>query len=92
VEHASTWWSTHGQRDAGELEAGGRAFAMTLGRSLSLALLVEHAQWALDVDDDGCPMEAACRLAAAGVDYLPTSPTSLAATRAVALDLPLRHP
>jgi hypothetical protein len=30
------------------VEAGARRFALTLGRAVELALLVDHAQWALD--------------------------------------------
>ena len=45
LEGATQWLGT--RRDRVELQAGGRRFAMALGRSIQLALLCEHAQWAL---------------------------------------------
>jgi alkylation response protein AidB-like acyl-CoA dehydrogenase len=44
-EQASGWLAR--TRDRTELQAGARRFTMTLGRSLELALLCEHAQWSL---------------------------------------------
>ncbi|MBK8010930.1 MAG: acyl-CoA dehydrogenase family protein [Deltaproteobacteria bacterium] len=42
LEHARSWFeSIH--TDAGALEAGARRFALTLGRTTALALLLEHA-------------------------------------------------
>jgi alkylation response protein AidB-like acyl-CoA dehydrogenase len=45
LEGATQWLGT--RRDRVELQAGARRFAMALGRSVQLALLCEHAQWAL---------------------------------------------
>jgi alkylation response protein AidB-like acyl-CoA dehydrogenase len=45
LERATHWLGV--TRDRNELQAGARRFAMALGRSLQLALLCEHAQWAL---------------------------------------------
>ncbi|MDH3202157.1 MAG: acyl-CoA dehydrogenase family protein [Myxococcales bacterium] len=47
VEHAGRWLQQAAE-DRPVLEAGARRFAMTLGRALELALLVEHAQWCLE--------------------------------------------
>ncbi len=44
--HASAWIADAMSKPE-RLEAGARRFAMTLGRSLELALLTEHAQWCL---------------------------------------------
>jgi hypothetical protein len=44
-EGATQWLGTC--RDRVELQAGARRFAMALGHSVQLALLCEHAQWAL---------------------------------------------
>ncbi len=66
------------------VEAGARRFALTLGRSLSLALLARHAQWALDVERDERPLAAALRFEQHGVDF--TSGEDLAASRSLALD------
>jgi alkylation response protein AidB-like acyl-CoA dehydrogenase len=60
---AEAWW-------AGAEEAGARRFALTLGRTLALALMVRQAQWALDREQDPEPSRAALRFAANGVDLL----------------------
>lgn len=52
-----------GREDA--LEAGARRFALALGRSLALALLCRHAQWAVERGDLR-PMAAAQRFSAVG--------------------------
>jgi len=44
VRHAVSW-ARAAMGDAARLEAGARRLAMTLGRSVALALLTEHAQW-----------------------------------------------
>ena len=51
------------------LEADARRIALTLGRSLALALLARHAQWSLD-QGDARPAAAAARFARHGVDLL----------------------
>jgi hypothetical protein len=66
------------------VEAGARRFALSLGRSLALALLARHAQWALDVERDQRPLGAALRFARHGVDL--TSTEELALSRSLALD------
>jgi alkylation response protein AidB-like acyl-CoA dehydrogenase len=71
LERAGRWLAAaleeHGREAA---EAGARRFALTLGRCLALALLVRHAQWSLDEEEDGRARAAARRFAAAGVDLL----------------------
>jgi alkylation response protein AidB-like acyl-CoA dehydrogenase len=67
--HAIAWVREampHGAR----LEAGARRFAMTLGRSLELALLVGHAQWCLDHGFGPRTAAAARRFAQRGVDEI----------------------
>ena len=50
VAHAKAWIALKMEsRDL--VEAGARRFALTLGRSLELALLIDHATWALAHDD-----------------------------------------
>jgi alkylation response protein AidB-like acyl-CoA dehydrogenase len=67
--HAVAW-----VRDAlpqpARLEAGARRFAMTLGRSLELALLTGHAQWCLDHGFGPRTAAAARRFAHSGVDLI----------------------
>lgn len=80
-------------------EANARHFAMTMGRTMALALLIEHAQWALDTVDGGpsaCQrsLEAACRFLQLGIDRLPetypdhqqSSQLALASLASLALD------
>lgn len=64
VERAVGWFG------AGPDEAGARHLAMTLARSLALALLVRHAQWSLEVEKDGRAAAAARQFARLGVDRL----------------------
>jgi acyl-CoA dehydrogenase len=69
VAAAAAWL----ERNAGSgegLEAGARRFAMTLGRAFGLALLAEHADWALREEDDGRYINAAVRFAQMGVDLI----------------------
>jgi alkylation response protein AidB-like acyl-CoA dehydrogenase len=63
-------WLARNLQDPLELEAGARRFALTLGRAFALALLARHAQWCTDNGDDGRPLAAARRFAAAGVSLL----------------------
>jgi len=71
VAHASTWIEG-AMSEPDRLEAGARRFAMTLGRSLELALLCQHAQWAMDHGHDkrGTLGAAARRFAMNGVDQV----------------------
>jgi hypothetical protein len=52
------------------VEAGARRFALTLGRAIELALLCEHAAWALQSGRGGRAAAAARRLARNGVDLI----------------------
>ena len=58
------------------LEAGARRFAMTLGRSLELALLARHARWAREHGHPHAARLAAAerRFAASGVDLIGDAP------------------
>jgi alkylation response protein AidB-like acyl-CoA dehydrogenase len=71
VEHA-TKWVTDAMTQPDRLEAGARRFALTLGRSLELALLSAHAQWCLDHQHPAGPrlVAAARRFALNGVDLV----------------------
>ena len=63
LDRAEAWW-------AGAEEAGARRFALTLGRTLGLALLARQARWALEREADAAPLRAALRFAASGVDRI----------------------
>jgi len=69
LRHA-TAWAREAMSQPVRLEAGARRFAMTLGKSLELALLVEHAQWCLDHGFGPRTAAAARRFAQGGVDQL----------------------
>ncbi len=68
VAHARAWLSSAGATGPAALEAGARRLALTLGRAIELALLVEHAAWA--ASDDRRPAAAARCFAGRGVDLL----------------------
>ena len=67
-------WVTEAMTQPDRLEAGARRFAMTLGRSLELALLVEHAQWCLDHGHGPRTAAAARRFARSAVDLIDDMP------------------
>ena len=69
VDRAGEWLGGN-LGDGAEVEAGARRFAMTLGRSLELALSAAHAQWCLDSGRGPRAAAAARRLAAHGVDWV----------------------
>ncbi len=65
-------WLQNNLADRSTLEAGARRFALTLGRALALAKLVEQAQWSLDVEQDGRARAAACRFAQTPINQIVT--------------------
>jgi len=67
VEQAGTWLE---KARGADIEAGARRFAMTLGRTVELALLAHHAQWSLAHEKDPRTLAAARRFAAHGVSLL----------------------
>lgn len=69
AEHAERWFGENASR-RDVLEAGARRFAMTLGRTLELALLVDHAQWCLDHGHGDRALAASRRFARDGVDLI----------------------
>lgn len=66
---ARIWLEDAARRDLLETEAGARRFALTIGRTLELALLLRHAEWARGVGDDR-PTLAARRFASHGISLL----------------------
>lgn len=76
VEAAMTWatgTTARGGRPA--LEAGARGLLLTLGRALSLGLLIEQATWAA-AKGDSRPTAIARRYASLGVDRLNRRPAA----------------
>ncbi|MGE5532342.1 MAG: acyl-CoA dehydrogenase family protein, partial [Bacteroidota bacterium] len=70
VSHAGLWAVRAAEAGKEMAEAGARRLAMTLGRGLALVLLIEHAQWALDNEQDERPRAAARRFARSGIDLI----------------------
>lgn len=68
--HHATEWLARTMNHNEALERGARRFAMTLGRTYELALLVEHAQWCLDSDRGSRAAAAARRFARHGIDCI----------------------
>ncbi|MGH8751267.1 MAG: acyl-CoA dehydrogenase family protein [Burkholderiales bacterium] len=70
LAHADEWLKSASKIGQPALEAGARRFALTLGRAIELALLANHAQWALAQEQDSRSAAAARRFCAAGVDLI----------------------
>lgn len=91
VEHALHTARAHmteaasGPDGLARLEADARRIALTLGRSLALALLSRHADWSLSHEGDARAKAAAMRFARHGVDLLGAAP-DLADARLLAMD------
>ena len=90
ADHLEYWWANAGARGAWLHEAGARRFAITLGRTLALAILTEHAAWSLAKESDGRCAEAARRFARLGVDRLVDVPQPPGPTTALALGEAIR--
>ncbi len=69
LEHARAWVSG-AMANPTTMEAGARRFSMTLGRTLELALLSEHAQWCLEHGHGPRTRAAARRFRQNGVDLI----------------------
>jgi hypothetical protein len=69
LDHSASWLR-EAQSDGPTLEAGARRLALTLGRTMELALLIKQAQWSQDHEKDGRAIAAARRFAQSGVDLI----------------------
>jgi acyl-CoA dehydrogenase len=87
VQQATTWIRQN-TRDRFSQEAGARRFALTLGRALALALLVDQAQWSLDFEQDGRARAAALIFSRTPINLLVTAERM--DSQALANDEPLR--
>jgi acyl-CoA dehydrogenase len=88
VEHAKAWLVRAHAQGLPALEAGARRFALTLGRALELALLLDHGAWARATQKDSRSAAAARRLARNGIDLV-VEDDALAESVALANDQPL---
>jgi len=85
ADHLESWWSEAGTRGPWLHEAAARRVALSIGRTLALALMIEHADWAIATDRDARSAEAARRFARHGVDELSDVPRPPDATTRLAL-------
>jgi alkylation response protein AidB-like acyl-CoA dehydrogenase len=70
LDHAESWLLQAKAEGQAVVESGARRFALTLGRTMELALLIKHAQWSQAQESDGRATAAARCLASSGVDLL----------------------
>jgi len=63
LDHASSWLTAAERAGQPTMEAGARRFALTLGRTMELALLIKHAQWSNE-------HESARRFANSNIDLI----------------------
>jgi alkylation response protein AidB-like acyl-CoA dehydrogenase len=70
LDHATSWLKESERAGAPALEAGARRFALTLGRTMELALLIKHAQWSQDHEHDSRATAIARRFASSGIDLI----------------------
>ena len=68
LAHAQRWFETARIDGQPTLEVGARRFAMTLGRVMELALLINHAHWSEEHEADERAAAAARRFAGSGID------------------------
>jgi acyl-CoA dehydrogenase len=70
LAHAETWFNKAKNQGQPALEAGARRWAMTLGRTTELALLIKHADWSMAHETDERATAAARRFASSGIDLV----------------------
>ncbi|HYK21768.1 MAG TPA: acyl-CoA dehydrogenase family protein [Pyrinomonadaceae bacterium] len=70
LNHAEGWLRDARASDRSIVEAGARRFALTLGRIVELALLIRHAQWSQDHEQDNRTTASADRFAYSGIDLI----------------------
>jgi acyl-CoA dehydrogenase len=86
LEHAGAWLEAARAKGLPELEEGARRLAMTLGRAIELALLVDHGAWEKAHGKGGRTLAAARRFARHGVDLI-VDDADLAESNALANDM-----
>src|SRR5882724_8588163 len=70
VEHAVNWLKIAKGEGESRMDAGARRFALTLGRTMELALLINHAQWSQANEADTHAIAMARRFANSGIDLI----------------------
>ncbi len=72
LDHATSWLAEAERAGEPALEAGARRFSLTLGRTMELALLLQHAQWSQDHERDNSSTISARRFAHSGIYLIVT--------------------
>jgi alkylation response protein AidB-like acyl-CoA dehydrogenase len=70
LKHAEAWLREALRPERSTVEAGARRFALTLGRTIELVLLIRHAQWSQDHEQDDRATAAARRFSQSGIDLI----------------------
>jgi hypothetical protein len=70
LNHALSWLKEVQTKGDAAVEAGARRFALTVGRAMELALLIRHAQWSIDHENDTRTAAAAHRFAHSVIDLV----------------------
>jgi len=70
LNHAEIWLRAAQATSRSHLEAGARRFALTLGRTIELALVIRHSQWSQDQQEAMQTHMSAVRFAQSGVDLI----------------------
>lgn len=86
IDRAEAWLASAQRRGRDTLETGARRFAVTVGRTMELSLLIEAAEWAIAQRNDGRAAAAAVRFAYNGIDCLAAPEDAIASNRALAMD------
>ncbi len=76
IAHATVWLAETFVKGPAEVERGARRFALTLGRALEVALLIDEAAWQKESGHPPVAAAAARRLANNGIDLLAQDPAS----------------
>lgn len=72
LRHVQTWITRNGE--ASLLQSGARRVVMTIGRAWQLLLLIEHAHWSLETEQQRTGIAAAARFASTPIDLLADIP------------------
>ncbi len=70
MDHAAVWLHHAQASGPSAIEAGARRFAITLGRTMELALLIRHGQWSQDQTGDAQTIASTRRFASSGIDLI----------------------
>lgn len=70
LDHATSWFIKAEGMGRESLEAGARRFALTLGRSIELALLIKQAGWSGNYEENSQAAQSAIRFSHSAIDCI----------------------